>query len=158
MNKIFLILIVCISFLSLRAQEDYTDNVDYAEEDPITSPIQAQLDKAIAKFQLTDEQVPQMETLLLEYAQGLQDNPPASPQAKGARRRALRASVSKILTPEQLQLMRQGNKRGGARRQAGKPNASRPQSNNSWFDRLIDDIAKPLLEQHQQSRRGGGRN
>lgn len=156
MKKVCLLLIVCSCFLSLRAQEDYTDEAEYEETEVSASPIQARLDKAVAKFQLTDEQVPKMKELLLQYAQDLKENPPASQQEKGARRRALRASVSKILTPAQLQQMRQGKSRGGARKQSGNRNSPRQGKSDNWLDRLIDDIAVPLLEKRQRNRRGGG--
>jgi len=157
-RKIFLILIVCSSFLGLRAQEDYTDDVDYeTTEETSVSPIQAQLDKVSAKLQLTDEQIPEVEALLLNYFQRLKDDPPASPQDKGARRRALRASVGKILTPEQRQRMRQGKAKSGARKQAGKQKNTPQRNNSTWLDRLIDDVAAPLLEQRQRKRRGQGK-
>lgn len=156
MRKIFLILIVCSSFLGLRAQEDYNDEVSYEETETSVSPIQTQLNKVAAKFQLTDEQIPKIETLLTEYFQNLKDNPPASPQEKATRRRELRKAAGQILTPEQRQQMRQGKAKSGGRNQAGKQNSSPQRNNNSWLDRLIDDVAAPLLEQRQRKRRGKG--
>lgn len=157
MRKIFLLLIVCIPFLGLRAQEDYTDDVGSEATEISDSPIQAQLDKVSAKLQLTDEQIPKVEALLLEYFQQLTDNPPTSPQDKGARRRALRTSVGKILTPEQRQRMRQSKAKGGARKQAGRQNSKPQRNSDTWLDRLIDDVAAPLLEQRQRKRRGKGK-
>lgn len=158
MRKIFLLLIVCVPFLGLRAQEDYTDEVDYeATTETAASPIQDKLDKVAAKLQLTEDQVPEVEALLLAYFQELKDNPPASPQEKGARRRALRAAVGQLLTPEQRQRMRKGKAQGGNRKQAEKRKAAPPaRSNDNWLDRLIDDIAMPILEQRQSNRRGQG--
>jgi hypothetical protein len=151
MQKIFLILIVCIPFLGLRAQEDYDDGVSYEEAETSASPIQAQLDKIVVKLQLTEEQVPQVETLLQEFFQQRQDNPPSSPQEKGERRRQLRTSVGKLLTPEQRQQMRQGK---GGKKQARRSNASPQRNSDNWLDRLIDDVAAPLLEKRQRNRRG----
>ncbi|TXF89991.1 hypothetical protein FUA23_08545 [Neolewinella aurantiaca] len=152
MLKAFLILIVCSSFLGLRAQEDYNGS----SPSPTTETpalVETMLDKISRKLQLSEEQVPQVETLLQDFFQHPENQTGASPEV----RRALRAAVSKLLTPDQRQLLKQKRARNGTVRRGSNPNMVAPQK-SSWLDLLLDDVAYPLLEKRRRNRAEKGKN
>lgn len=131
------------SFFSggLRAQEEgYDEEID--ETEYAAAPPNEKLARIAAKLQLTDEQLPRVEAILEEFAQ---QPPPVTPEEKKARRRALRARVSALLTPEQRALVQQGR----ANTTAGAPGKHK----RNWLDVLIDDVATPLINQRGQKRR-----
>jgi hypothetical protein len=145
--RLLLISLLFIGSLPLLlAQEEE----GYGEEEttitaPASSPMGNTLAKIATKLQLTDEQLPQVEAILREF----QSTPKAdSPQAKKARRRALRARISTVLSPEQQTLMRQNSRpfgRGNAR-----PGTA---AKRNWLDVLIDDIAAPLIDKRRSKTR-----
>lgn len=140
--RLLLISLLFISSLPLLlAQEEE----GYGEEElttaaPASSPFGNKLAKIATKLQLTDEQLPQVEAILLEF----QASPKAdSPQAKRARRRALRARISTVLSPEQQSLMLQSSRSGSGNARSGAA------TKRNWLDVLIDDIAVPLIEKRR---------
>ncbi|WP_273443689.1 hypothetical protein [Neolewinella agarilytica] len=146
--RLLLISLLFIGSLSLPAQaeeEGYGEEEEVTTTAPASSPMGNTLAKIATKLQLSDEQLPQVEAILREF----QSTPKAdSPQAKKARRRALRARISTVLTPEQQTLMRQNS------RPSGTGNA-RPQTaaKRNWLDVLIDDIAAPLIDKRRRKGR-----
>lgn len=146
--RLLVISLLFISSLPLSAQ---AEEEAYGEEEmtttaaPASSPMGNMLAKIATKLQLTDEQLPQVEAILREF----QATPKAnSPQEKKARRRALRARVSTVLTPEQQALMRQNSRPSGSGNARPGTTAKR-----NWLDVLIDDIAAPLIDKRRKKGR-----
>lgn len=139
---LFFIISSCFSS-GLRAQEGegYDEETAYETEFAAT-PTNEKLAKIAARLQLTDDQLPQVEAILEEFS--LQPVP-TTPEAKKARRRALRARVSALLTPEQRVLIQQSRNNA--------PGKAAGKASRNWLDVLVDDIAAPLINQRGQKRR-----
>ncbi len=145
MRLLLITIFIISSFFSsgLRAQEE-----GYAEEEltetpeGVATPANGKLAKIAARLQLTAEQLPQVEAILLEFSA---TPPPTTPEAKKARRRALRARVAQILTPEQRALL---NQQKTSRRNPNSPETTK----RHWLDAIIEDIATPLLNQRRDGK------
>ncbi len=141
----FLIIIISSLFSSgLRAQEESYGEEELTEDPAyVASPASEKLAKIAARLQLTEAQLPQVEAILLEFAAS---PPPTTPEAKKARRQALRARVGQLLTPEQRALLQPGrNTTAGRSRKGGS-------GKRNLLDVLIEDVATPLLDQRRKGR------
>lgn len=132
---------------ALPAQEEPSD--DPFLEDPVSdAPWRKQLDQLTLRLDLTDEQVPAAESLLEEYYTSLTENPPATPEEKRTRKRALRARFARLLTPEQQATLRNSKN--------ANPGENPQRQKRGWLDVLLDDVATPLLNNRNRNRRKGG--
>ncbi len=145
MRLLLIGLLFISSFPLLLAQEEESYEKEVTTTNvPATSTLGNKLAQIAAKLQLSNEQLPQVEAILLEFSTAPK---PDSPQAKRARRRALRARISTILSPEQQQLMRQNNSPNTRNTRSGKA------TKRNWLDILIDDIAAPLIDKRRSKTR-----
>lgn len=151
----FILLFFALLLSPLSAQETLAEEEVYEEEETSTTDpaFQARLEKIATKLQLTDTQLPEVAAILEEFAAATAANPPTSPEAKRAQRRALRTRVMRLLSPEQKALVQRakGNA-NGRQRQSGTKASPQPKKRN-WFDVLLDEVATPLLNNRRGKRR-----
>ncbi|MEM9928862.1 MAG: hypothetical protein AAF840_03495 [Bacteroidota bacterium] len=148
MRLLFTTFFIIASLFScgLTAQEEsYDETTLTAEPTSLSSAASEKLKKVAAKLRLTEDQLPQVEAILLEFAA---QPAPTTPEARKARRRALRARVSQLLTPEQLALARQ------IRQGKGKSRQQPTTQKRNLLDMLIEDVATPFIEQRLKGKNG----
>jgi len=138
---------------ALHAQEEPSDlpapDGEYTETPLLpANPWRQQLDKLSTRLKLTPAQSSAAEVLFADYHADLADNPPATPELKRARKRALRGRFRQLLTPEQQADLRSGNK--------GRNSTAPTPKKRHWLDALLDDVATPLIEKRKKNRRNGG--
>lgn len=131
----------------LCAQEEGYDEPLNDATEYVAPQVNDQLDRIAAKLQLTEEQSVQVANILEEFSL---ETPPATPEEKKARRRALRARVTALLTPAQKALIRQRRPAGNNRNSP----AANGKARRNWFEVLLDDVATPLLNQRKQRNPG----
>lgn len=144
---VFFIITSLFSCALYAQEEGYGEETATETAEYTAAPANARLDKIVARLQLTEDQRWQVAAVLEEFAQ---QGTPTTPEEKKTRRRALRARVMAMLTPEQKALARQGRPSGNNRRGP----ASNEKTKRGWFDVLLDDVAMPLLNQRKQRKSG----